>query len=244
VLCDDDLRPLRPAILYGIDTRATAEIELLREELGAQKINDRAGTLLSSQAVGPKLEWVYRHEPEVFERATGFYGSNSYVTAKLTGEYIQDHHTASQSDPLYLTREFDWNKQWAQRICRHLALPRLVWPGEVVGTVHADAAETTYSTRHARGRGYRRRVFGSVLGESVIRASMLMYGSDVSRQIINEYYSDPACGRPPASNLARWRWRGTSGRGRPDQSGCRRSPATHRSSSWRRDPCHRAPTDC
>ena len=27
VLCDDDLRPLRPAILYGIDTRATAEID-------------------------------------------------------------------------------------------------------------------------------------------------------------------------------------------------------------------------
>ncbi len=28
VLCDDDLRPLRPAILYGVDTRATAEIAL------------------------------------------------------------------------------------------------------------------------------------------------------------------------------------------------------------------------
>src|SRR5689334_4669541 len=26
VLCDADLRPLRPAILYGVDTRATAEI--------------------------------------------------------------------------------------------------------------------------------------------------------------------------------------------------------------------------
>jgi xylulokinase len=70
VLCDDDLRPLRPAILYGIDTRATAEIDLLTEEFGEQKILDRAGTLLSSQTVGPKLEWVYHHEPEVFERCT------------------------------------------------------------------------------------------------------------------------------------------------------------------------------
>ena len=34
VLCDDDLRPLRPAILYGIDTRAAAEIAALTAELG------------------------------------------------------------------------------------------------------------------------------------------------------------------------------------------------------------------
>jgi len=77
--------PLMNGVLYGIDTRATAEIDLLTEEFGEQKMLDRAGTLLSSQAVGPKLEWVYRNEPEVFERATGFYGSNSYVAAKLTG---------------------------------------------------------------------------------------------------------------------------------------------------------------
>ena len=66
VLCDDDLRPLRPAILYGVDTRATAEIDSLTAELGEQNILDRAGTLLSSQAVGPKLEWVRRHEPDGF----------------------------------------------------------------------------------------------------------------------------------------------------------------------------------
>jgi xylulokinase len=94
VLCDADLKPLRPAILYGVDTRATAEIAMLTAELGRDAILDQAGTLLSSQAVGPKLEWVYRHEPEVFAKAAGWYGSNSYVAAKLTGEYVMDHHTA------------------------------------------------------------------------------------------------------------------------------------------------------
>jgi xylulokinase len=62
VLCDDDLRPLRPAILYGVDTRASAEIESLTTELGEQEILERAGTLLSSQAVGPKIELVHRGE--------------------------------------------------------------------------------------------------------------------------------------------------------------------------------------
>ena len=194
VLCDADLRPLRPAILYGIDTRATAEIASLTEEFGEDAILDRAGTLLSSQAVGPKLEWVYQHEPEVFASAAGWYGSNSYIAAKLTGEYVMDHHTASQCDPLYATRDFEWNQPWGRRICRHLPLPRLVWPSEVVGTVHEEAAAAT----------------GVPVGTPVVAGTvdayseafsvgvrhpgdqMLMYGSTMFLvQIIDAYHSDP-----------------------------------------------------
>ncbi len=195
VLCDDDLTPLRPAILYGIDTRATAEIRSLTEEFGADEIMRRAGTQLSSQAVGPKLEWVRRHEPQVFDRATGWYGSNSYIAAKLTGEYVLDHHTASQCDPLYATSDFEWNTEWAGRICGHLPLPRLVWPAEVVGVVHAAASSQT----------------GIAVGTPVIAGTvdayaeafsvgvrhpgdqMLMYGSTMFLvQIIDDYHSDRA----------------------------------------------------
>ena len=49
---------LRPAILYGVDTRAQRQIDRLNDELGANAIFDRCGSLLSSQAVGPKLVWV------------------------------------------------------------------------------------------------------------------------------------------------------------------------------------------
>ena len=128
VLCDDDLRPLRPAILYGIDTRAHAEIAALTEELGEDAILDRAGTLLSSQAVGPKIEWVRHHEPEIFAAAAGWYGSNSYIAAKLTGEYVMDHHTASQCDPLYATREFGWNTRVGRAHLRPAAAAR-GWSG-------------------------------------------------------------------------------------------------------------------
>ena len=195
VLCDSDLRPLRPAILYGIDTRATAEIEDLTAEFGEQNILDQAGTLLSSQAVGPKLEWVRRHEPDVFDRARGWYGSNSYIAAKLTGEYVMDHHTASQCDPMYATREFDWNRQWAERISGHLPLPRLVWPSEVVGTVTAEAAEASgipVGTPVAAGAVDAYSEAFSV-GVRAPGDQMLMYGSTMFIvQVIDEYYSDPA----------------------------------------------------
>jgi len=194
VLCDDDLRPLRPAILYGVDTRATAEIESLTEEFGEQNILERAGTLLSSQAVGPKLEWVRRHEPEVFERATRWYGSNSYIAAKLTGEYVMDHHTASQCDPLYATRDFGWNQQWARRICGHLPLPRLVWPSDVVGSVSPAAASATgipVGTPVAAGTVD---AYSEAFSVGVRRPGdqMLMYGSTMFLvQVIDDYYSDP-----------------------------------------------------
>ena len=195
VLCDDDLTPLRPAILYGVDTRATAEIRSLTAEFGADTILERTGTRLSSQAVGPKLEWVRRHEPDVFERATGWYGSNSYVAAKLTGEYVLDHHTASQCDPLYATREFDWNTEWAHRICAHLPLPRLVWPTEVVGVVHAQAAEATGIPKGTPVVAGTVDAYSEAFSVGVRSPGdqMLMYGSTMFLiQIIEEYHSDPA----------------------------------------------------
>src|SRR5689334_7169296 len=194
VLCDDDLRPLRPAILYGIDTRATAEIDALTAELGAEAIQAKAGTALSSQAVGPKLEWVRNHEPEVFEKATGWYGSNSYVAAKLTGEYAIDHHTASQCDPLYLTRDFGWNTTWAQRICGHIPLPRLVWPADVVGTLHAEAASATGIPVGTPIMAGTVDAYAEAFSVGVRHPGdqMLMYGSTMFLvQIIDEYYSDP-----------------------------------------------------
>jgi xylulokinase len=185
---------LRPAILYGVDTRATAEIASLTAEFGEQNILQQGGAALSSQAIGPKLEWVYSHEPEVFERATGWYGSNSFIEAKLTGEYVMDHHTASQCDPLYATRDFDWNRQWANRICRHLPLPRLVWPGDVVGSVTAEAASATGIPVGTPVSAGTVDAYAEAFSVGVRRPGdqMLMYGSTMFLvQIIADYYSDP-----------------------------------------------------
>jgi xylulokinase len=229
VLCDQNLTPLRPAILYGIDTRAIDEIASLTAEFGEQNILDRAGTLLSSQAVGPKLEWVRRHEPQVFERAAGWYGSNSYVAAKLTGEYVMDHHTASQCDPLYATREFDWNHEWAQRICGHLPLPRLVWPSDVVGAVSPAAAAATGVPAGTPVAAGTVDAYSEAFSVGVRRPGdqMLMYGSTMFLvQIIDEYYSDPtlwttagvdhqslalAAGTSTAGSLIGWLQRVTGG---------------------------------
>ncbi len=136
-------KPLRPAILYGIDTRATREIEELTERYGAERILSRCGSLLTSQAVGPKLAWLRRNEPEVWERTLHIFMASSFVVYRLTGEYVLDHHSASQCDPLYDLQEHSWIKKWAEEIASGLPLPRLLWPAEIAGTVTPSASQAT-----------------------------------------------------------------------------------------------------
>jgi xylulokinase len=143
VLCDEQDRPVRPAILYGIDMRATAEIEELVERYGADAVLRTCGTPITTQAVGPKAMWVRRHEPEAWARATRWYNSSSYAVRKLTGEYVLDHHSASQSVPLYDLESRTWRADWYEDSMAGLEAPRLAWPSEVVGAVTEAVAQET-----------------------------------------------------------------------------------------------------
>jgi xylulokinase len=140
---DGDGHPLRPAILYGVDTRATAEIDELTGELGAEAVLARCGMRLTTQAVGPKLRWLARHEPDVFASTRMLLMASSYLVHRLTGRYVLDHHSASQSAPLYDLAGQDWDRGWAGHVAPGLELPELVWPTEVAGRVSAAAAAET-----------------------------------------------------------------------------------------------------
>ena len=140
---DENGNPLRPAILYGIDTRAEKEIGELNERYGEETLLARCGSLLTTQAVGPKLLWLRRNEPEVWGRTTKFFMANSFIAWRLTGEYVLDHHSASQCDPLYDVHSYRWIGEWAEEVAPGLPLPRLLWPAEVVGEVTSEASEET-----------------------------------------------------------------------------------------------------
>ncbi|KAE8766125.1 FGGY-family carbohydrate kinase [Georgenia thermotolerans] len=133
LLTDEAGTPLRPAILYGVDTRAQAQIAALDAELGAAAILERGGSLLSSQAVGPKLRWVAEEEPEVFARARRLFMPASWLAYRLTGEYVLDFHSASQCTPLFDTEALAWHAPWAEHIAPDLELPPLRWAGEQAG---------------------------------------------------------------------------------------------------------------
>ncbi|MFI9508277.1 FGGY-family carbohydrate kinase [Nocardia sp. NPDC052566] len=136
-------QPLRPAILYGVDTRATVEIAELNAELGPHNILARSGSPLTSQAVGPKLRWLVRHEPQVVAKTRMFLMASSFLVHRLTGRYVLDHQSASQCVPLYDLRMRTWAADWAYHVAPGLALPELAWPTEIVGRVTTEAAAAT-----------------------------------------------------------------------------------------------------
>ena len=142
VVTGDDDEPLRPAILYGIDTRCARQAEALNASIGEDSLIERVGNVLSTQSLGPKLQWIADEEPETWRRARRMYSAPAWVVRRLTGEYTLDRYSASTSDPVYdLTRRDWWEQGWQPY--DQLERPRLAWPAEIVGEVSAAGAEET-----------------------------------------------------------------------------------------------------
>ncbi|HET7720991.1 MAG TPA: FGGY family carbohydrate kinase, partial [Acidimicrobiales bacterium] len=136
-------RALRPGILYGIDTRASAEIAWLNERFGEQAMFDLGGMALTSQAIGPKILWIRNHEPDVWAKTDKLLAASSWLVLKLTGEVVMDQHTASYYNPLFDLRGLRWDDRFAGPIVEPDKLPRLLWPTEIAGTVTPAAAAET-----------------------------------------------------------------------------------------------------
>lgn len=143
LVADHQARPLRPAILYGVDSRALDQIQSLTAQLGEQSIVDLCGSALSTQSAGPKLAWLSEHEPDVAANTRMFFMPSSWLAYQLTGEYVLDHHSASQCTPMYDTRKQTWHAPIADGLIQPLNLPRLVWPGDIVGHVTSAASDLT-----------------------------------------------------------------------------------------------------
>ena len=70
LLADEHDEPVRPAILYGVDTRATDQIRSMAEELGEEEIVLVGGSVLTTQAAGPKTQ-ADESAQSVFRRTAG-----------------------------------------------------------------------------------------------------------------------------------------------------------------------------
>ncbi len=136
-------RPMRPGILYGVDVRATRQIEALERRYGRDALYALGGMRLTSQAIGPKLLWLREHEPEVWAGAARFHTATSYLVLRLTGRHVIDRHTASHSNPLIDLARLEWDDRYADGIVESDRLPELAWADEKVGEVSASAAAET-----------------------------------------------------------------------------------------------------
>ncbi len=139
---DENCRPLRKAILYGIDSRADKEISFLSELYGPHKINQIYGRPICSSDVAPKILWIKNNEPEVYCRTFKFLTSTSYLTAKLTGEYFIDKFLINTFAPAY-RKDGQIDEDLCSIFCRPDQLAECRLTTEIVGQVTVKAAAET-----------------------------------------------------------------------------------------------------
>ena len=137
-------RPLRPGMLYGIDTRAHAEIERLNRELGWDTPEVPPARRLQAQSVAPKIVWLRDREPERWQRTHKLLGATGYIVHRLTGAYVVDRDNAEALAPLYDPS----TERWDQSICERFGVPLQLLPEiheatDVVGSVTPAAARQT-----------------------------------------------------------------------------------------------------
>lgn len=87
--------------------------------------------------------WIKNHEPDVYARTYKFLTGSSYITAKLTGEYVIDQFLAKSSfKPLY-TQDGQINEAEAGLFCSGSQLARTMFVHDIAGRVTAGAAAQT-----------------------------------------------------------------------------------------------------
>ncbi len=140
---DQDGEPLMNGVLYGVDGRATLEIDDLTREIGSEAILEQCGNALTTQSIGPKILWLKRNRPEIFAKTHKILTSTSFLVHRLTGVYVIDHYSAANSSPIYDVAALDWSMKLAPDLIDREMLPDLAWSTDIVGHVtHKAAAET------------------------------------------------------------------------------------------------------
>lgn len=137
-LLDAEDRVLRPAILWN-DGRSGAECAELEAEL--PNLRDIAGNIAMPGFTAPKIAWLRKHEPAVFDRIAKVLLPKDYVRLLLTGDYVSEMSDAAGT--LWLdVKKRDWSEALlAVTGLTREHMPRLVEGTEISGELKAELAQ-------------------------------------------------------------------------------------------------------
>jgi len=139
---DEQLKPLTPAMIW-LDRRAVEEAAWLKTQPEADHLVNLVANPIDEAYVTPKLLWLKRHQPDIYERAHYYLAATGFIVACLTGEVSCDY-TQAYGYHFFDIRNEQWDEVAAAKIGLDLGkMPRLCPATEVVGSVTAGAAADT-----------------------------------------------------------------------------------------------------
>ena len=137
VLLNESDQVLRPCILWN-DTRSEAEAA----ELDANpEFRSVSGNIVFPGFTAPKLVWIKKNEPEIFDKIAKVVLPSAYMNLWLTGEHVCDISDASGSSWLDVH-----SRGWSQELLRETGLseqnmPRLVEGSAKAGELKSEIRE-------------------------------------------------------------------------------------------------------
>lgn len=142
VLLDENNEVLRPAILWN-DQRSSVECEEITTQFGNVFLCQHIGSALLPCHIAPKLQWVKKHEPHVYQRITHILLPKDYIRFRLSGVFATDKTDASGLALMNIEKR-DWSTQLidGQKISRDW-LPMLFESSEIASHVYAEGAAET-----------------------------------------------------------------------------------------------------
>ncbi len=133
-------RPLSAAVMYN-DSRASSVISELREKI--KGLEEKTGYRMSASFSLPKIYWIKKNRPEIYEKTAAFVHHADYLTGCLTGNFhVTDYSNALKSGYDLIDEKWEDGIFSSLGIDRAL-LPDVVMPGQPVGRITAAAAAET-----------------------------------------------------------------------------------------------------
>lgn len=133
---------LRKAIMWQ-DKRTIAECEELKTQMSMNALYRKTGLRINPYAVLPRILWLKKHNPGIFEKAFKLIGVQDYVVHTLTGEFKTDWTQAART-MLMDIKHFKWDEELLEIAgLSESKLCRLVPPGSVAGGLTGSMAGDT-----------------------------------------------------------------------------------------------------
>ncbi len=138
VCLDHDDRVLRPAILWN-DGRAMAECAEI--EAAFPRAREVAGNIAMPGFTAPKIAWLRKHEPEVYQHIDVVLLPKDYVRLRLTGHHVSEMSDASGTFWLDVAAR-DWSDDLLEATgLSRSQMPRLVEGSEPSGELSPELAQ-------------------------------------------------------------------------------------------------------
>ncbi|MCL5987146.1 MAG: FGGY family carbohydrate kinase [Actinobacteria bacterium] len=188
---DKGFNPLDNAISW-LDSRATEETDFILTKYKEADLYEITGKKINPLYSLPKVIWLKRHKPEIYEKSFKLLMPLDFFLGKLSNKFVTNHTMAAGS-MYYNVNTLDWDKNILNTFeIQSTKLPSILWSGEIIGEISSQIADNLGIDKKVKvimgAQDQKCADFGSGMGSKVTSISLgtAVAISDVAKSPIKD----------------------------------------------------------